>query len=95
MNESFLGVVFFYHAMIVPEKQINVIYTLNTVFHVLGSTIGMSWLYMVLVWACLCNLLANVITNMAGPSFMLGQAGGSVFYLTGSNKKISIVCQLT
>nr|WP_260985911.1 APC family permease [Lactobacillus crispatus] len=66
-------------AMIVPEKQINVIYTLNTGFHVLGSMIGIPWLYMILVWAGLCNLLVNVITNMAGPSFMLGQAGGSGF----------------
>ncbi|WP_298492232.1 APC family permease [uncultured Lactobacillus sp.] len=66
-------------AMVVPEKQINVIYTLNTVFRTLGATIGIPWLYMVLVWAGLCNVLASVITNMAGPSFMLGQAGGSGF----------------
>ena len=66
-------------AMIVPENQINVIYTLNTVFRTLGATIGIPWLYMVLVWAGLCNVLASVITNMAGPSFMLGQAGGSGF----------------
>lgn len=66
-------------AMVVPENQINVIYTLNTVFRTLGATIGIPWLYMVLVWAGLCNVLASVITNMAGPSFMLGQAGGSGF----------------
>ena len=67
-------------AMVVPENQINVIYTLNTVFRTLGATIGIPWLYMVLVWAGLCNVLASVITNMAGPSFMLGQAGGSGFF---------------
>ena len=66
-------------AIIVPEKQINVLYTLFTVFRVLGSTIGIPWLYMVLVWALLCNTIAMVVTNMAGPSFMLGQAGGSGF----------------
>ena len=66
-------------AIIVPEKQINILYTLFTVFRVLGSTIGMPWLYMVLVWALLCNTIAMVVTNMAGPSFMLGQAGGSGF----------------
>lgn len=66
-------------AMVVPENQINVIYTLNTVFRTLGATIEIPWLYMVLVWAGLCNVLASVITNMAGPSFMLGQAGGSGF----------------
>ena len=53
-------------AMIIPEKQINVLYTLYSVFKILGSTIGMPWLYMVLVWALLCNTIAMVITNMAG-----------------------------
>lgn len=66
-------------AMIIPEKQINVLYTLYSVFRILGSTIEMPWLYMVLVWALLCNTIAMVVTNMAGPSFMLGQAGGSGF----------------
>lgn len=66
-------------AMIIPEKQINVLYTLYSVFRILGSTIGMPWLYMVLVWALLCNTIAMVVTNMAGPSFMLGQTGGSGF----------------
>lgn len=66
-------------AIIIPEKQINVLYTLYSVFRILGSTIGMPWLYMVLVWALLCNTIAMVVTNMAGPSFMLGQAGGSGF----------------
>lgn len=66
-------------AVIIPEKQINVLYTLYSVFRILGSTIGMPWLYMVLVWALLCNTIAMVVTNMAGPSFMLGQAGGSGF----------------
>lgn len=66
-------------AMIIPEKQINVLYTLYSVFRILGSTIGIPWLYMVLVWALLCNTIAMVVTNMAGPSFMLGQAGGSGF----------------
>lgn len=66
-------------ALIIPEKQINVLYTLYSVFRVLGSTIGMPWLYMVLVWALLCNTIAMVVTNMSGPSFMLGQVGGSGF----------------
>lgn len=66
-------------AMIIPEKQINVLYTLYSVFRILGSTIGMPWLYMVLVWALLFNTIAMVVTNMAGPSFMLGQVGGSGF----------------
>lgn len=74
-------------AMIIPEKQINVLYTLYSVFRVLGSTIGMPWLYMVLVWALLCNTVAMVVTNMSGPSFMLGQAGGSGFLPKWFQKK--------
>lgn len=74
-------------AIIIPEKQINVLYTLFSVFRVLGSTIGMPWLYMVIVWALLCNTIAMVVTNMAGPSFMLGQAGGSGFLPNWFQKK--------
>lgn len=66
-------------AIIIPEKDINVLYTLFSVFRILGATIGIPWLYMVLVWALLCNTIAMVVTNMAGPSFMLGQVGGSGF----------------
>ena len=55
-------------AMVVPEKQINVIYTLNTVFRTLGATIGIPWLYMVLVWAGLCNVLALSLIHISEPT---------------------------
>lgn len=74
-------------AIIVPVKQINVLYTLFTVFRALGMTIGIPWLYVLLAWALLCNQIAMVVTNMAGPSFMLGQAGGSGFLPNWFQKK--------
>lgn len=64
-------------AMVIPKNQINILYTLFSTFKVLGATIGMPWLYMVFSWAFLCNMFALVISNLAGPSLMLGQAGGS------------------
>lgn len=76
-------------AMVIPNKQINVLYTLFATFRVLGATIGMPWLYMVLTWALLCNIIAMTITNFAGPSFMLGQAARSGFlpkWMQSNNK---------
>lgn len=76
-------------AMIIPEKDINVLYTLYAVFRELGSTIGAPWLYMVFVYAMLFNTIANIVTNLAGPSYMLGQAGRSGFlpkWLQSNNK---------
>jgi len=61
-------------ATVIPESQINVLYTLFAVFRDLGATIGMPWLYMVITWALLCNTIALTVTSFAGPSFMLGQA---------------------
>ncbi|WP_268888531.1 APC family permease [Ligilactobacillus ceti] len=66
-------------AMVIPNNELNIVYSLFSVFKVLGATIGMPWLYMVLAWALLCNTFAMVVTNMAGPSFMLGQVGASGF----------------
>ncbi|MHC5229403.1 APC family permease [Enterococcus sp. LJL99] len=66
-------------AIIIPEKNINVIYALYTLYHTLGETIGAPWLYMVFVYVGFFATLAMWITNLAGPSFMLGQAGRSGF----------------
>lgn len=66
-------------AMINPLKDINLLYTLAVTFYKLGGLIGMPWLYMVFMWAGLFNLIANIITNMAGPSFMLGQVARAGF----------------
>ncbi|EFA22985.1 APC family permease [Bifidobacterium gallicum] len=76
-------------AMIVPESQINLLYTLNTVYRDLGATIGFPDLYLVFVYLGMANSFAALITNLAGPSYMLGQAGRSGFlpkFLQNNNK---------
>ncbi|NEG70195.1 amino acid permease [Bifidobacterium choloepi] len=76
-------------AMIVPEGQINLLYTLDTVFRDLGAQIGFPDLYLVIVYLSLANSFAALITNLAGPSYMLGQAGRSGFlpkWLQNNNK---------
>lgn len=74
-------------AMIVPEKQINVLYSLVTVFKVLGETFAFPWLYLVLMWVGLFNLVASTVTELAAPSVMLAQAGGSGFLPKWLQKK--------
>lgn len=66
-------------AIVIPNKDINVLYTLFATYRELGETIGMPWLYLVFVYLGLGASLANLITNLAGPSYMLGQAGRSGF----------------
>ena len=62
-------------AMVIPEKQLNVISALFVLFHDLGATIGAPWLYLIFIYINFLSTLAFWVTNMAGPSFMLGQAG--------------------
>lgn len=66
-------------AIVIPEKNINIIYALYSLYHELGSTIGAPWLYLIFVYVGFFATLAMWITNLAGPSFMLGQAGRSGF----------------
>ena len=66
-------------AVVIPEKQINVLYALFMTFRELGATIGIPWLYMVISWALLCNQVAMTVTSFSGPSFMLGQAARAGF----------------
>lgn len=76
-------------AMVNPEKDINLLYTLAVTFAKLGSVIGMPWLYMLFIWAGFFNLVANLVTNMAGPSYMLGEVARAGFLpkkLQGNNK---------
>ncbi len=76
-------------AMVIPEKNINIIYALFSLYHDLGATIGAPWLYLVFVYVGFFATLAMWIANLAGPSFMLGQAGRSGFLPKGlqSNNK--------
>ena len=66
-------------AMVIPNNKINVLYALFMTFRELGATIGIPWLYMVLSWALLCNMVAMTVTSFSGPSFMLGQAARAGF----------------
>jgi putative glutamate/gamma-aminobutyrate antiporter len=66
-------------AMVVPNKDLNVLYSLYATYRTLGSTIGAPWLYMVFAYLGLGATMANLITNLAGPSVMLGEAGRSGF----------------
>lgn len=66
-------------AIIIPNKELNVLYSLMATYRALGATIGAPWLYLVFVYLGLAAGIANLITNFAGPSYMLGQAGRSGF----------------
>ncbi len=76
-------------AIVIPNDQINVLYTLFATYQALGATIGAPWLYLVFVYAGLGATIANLITNLAGPALMLGSAGRSGFlpkFLQNNNK---------
>ncbi|NEG70416.1 APC family permease [Bifidobacterium choloepi] len=66
-------------AIVIPEKQINLLYTLYATYRDLGAAIGFPDLYLVFCWLGMLNSFAALITNLAGPSYMLGQAGRSGF----------------
>lgn len=64
-------------AMVVPASKLNIIDGLYVTFHELGSAIHAPWLYIIFVYANFITMLAMWVTNLAGPSFMLGEAGQS------------------
>lgn len=59
-------------AAIIPASKINILDALFVTFHDLGATIHAPWLYMLFIYANSLVMLAMWITNLAGPSFMLG-----------------------
>ncbi|BCV19076.1 amino acid permease [Leptogranulimonas caecicola] len=66
-------------AIVTPESQMNLVYGLNQTYKILGQCFGAPWIYVLFVWAGLGASMASLVTNMAGPSYMLGQAGRSGF----------------
>jgi amino acid transporter len=66
-------------AMVIPNKDLNVLYSLYATWRELGATVGAPWLYLVFIYLNLGATMANLITNLAGPSYMLGQAGRAGF----------------
>jgi len=69
-------------AIIVPQKDINVIYSLYTVFKDLGTQIGMPWLFTLVAWLTIIAGITGVVTWLAGPSSMLVAAGRGGFLPT-------------
>ena len=62
-------------AMVIPKNQINIITALFVLFHDLGAVIGAPWLYLIFIYINFLAMLAFWVTDLAGPSFMLGGAG--------------------
>ena len=76
-------------AIVTPKQDMNLVYGLFQTYKILGATFNCPWIYVAFVWVGLGASMASLVTNMAGPSFMLGQAGRSGFLpkiLQNSNK---------
>ncbi|MDJ1120985.1 APC family permease [Olsenella sp. YH-ols2217] len=66
-------------AIVTPKQDMNLVYGLFQTYKILGATFSCPWIYVAFVWAGLATSMASLVTNMAGPSFMLGQAARSGF----------------
>ena len=76
-------------AIVTPKQDMNLVYGLYQTYKILGATFNCPGIYVAFVWVGLGASMAALVTNMAGPSFMLGQAGRSGFLpkiLQNSNK---------
>ncbi len=76
-------------AIVTPKEDMNLVYGLYQTYKILGATFNCPWIYVAFVWVGLGASMASLITNMAGPSFMLGQAGRSGFlpkFMQNNNK---------
>ncbi len=76
-------------AIVTPKQDMNLVYGLYQTYKILGATFNCPWIYVAFVWVGLGASMASLITNMAGPSFMLGQAGRSGFlpkFMQNNNK---------
>lgn len=76
-------------AIVTPTADMNLVYGLYQTYKILGATFNCPWIYVAFVWVGLGASIASLVTNMAGPSFMLGQAGRSGFlpkFMQNNNK---------
>ena len=76
-------------AIVTPQQEMNLVYGLYQTYKILGATFNCPWIYVAFVWVGLGASMASLVTNMAGPSFMLGQAGRSGFlpkFMQNNNK---------
>lgn len=76
-------------AIVTPKSEMNLVYGLYQTYKILGECFSCPWIYVAFVWVGLGASMASLVTNMAGPSFMLGQAGRSGFlpkFMQNNNK---------
>lgn len=66
-------------AMVIPQKDINIIYALYSTFHEIGKAAGIPWVFTVVAWLSLLAGLAGVISWLAGVPLMLVSAGRGGF----------------
>lgn len=66
-------------AMVVPQKDINIIYALYSTFYEIGKAAGIPWVFTVVAWLTLLSGLAGVISWLAGVPLMLVNAGRGGF----------------
>lgn len=83
-------------AIVTPKQDMNLVYGLYQTYKILGATFSCPWIYVAFVWVGLGASMASLVTNMAGPSFMLGQAGRSGFLpkLLQNNNKFGMPSRL-
>lgn len=76
-------------AIVTPVREMNLVYGLYQTYRILGECFNCPWIYVAFVWVGLGASMASLVTNLAGPSFMLGQAGRSGFlpkFMQNNNK---------
>ncbi|WP_099332324.1 amino acid permease [Actinomyces minihominis] len=66
-------------AMVIPQKDINIIYALYSTFYEIGKAAGIPWVFTAVAWLTLIAGLAGVISWLAGVPLMLVNAGRGGF----------------
>lgn len=73
-------------AMVIPSKDINVIYSLYATFNEIGKAAGIPWVFTVVAWMSLIAGAAGTISWLAGVPLMLVGAGRGGFLPKGIQK---------
>lgn len=66
-------------AIVTPKSDMNLVYGLYQTYKILGATFNCPWIYVAFVWVGLGASMASLVTNMAGPSFMLARPAAPAF----------------
>lgn len=67
------------YEMLIPVKDLNLLFSGYTLWRTLGATIHIPWLYVVFSWFGLISSFASSLVGMSVPSYMLAQAGQAGF----------------